>query len=116
MGDDRRLAYALPGGEDAATSAGYDLCEVAAVHGTDRQAAHAVVGGACCSNNRLGREDLVVYGVDLGDEIAAHDSVARREAAEKLAVERIPAYVLNARRTAGRIADREQVEPAPDRL
>ena len=59
MGDGDRLPHTLPGGEEAARSAGDNLCEVAAVYGTDGQAAHAVVGRACCSDNRLGPKILL---------------------------------------------------------
>ena len=43
-----------------------------------------------------GANTLLWIGVELGDEIAARDAVARREVAVELAVERVAGHVLDA--------------------
>ena len=53
------------------------------------------------ANHGLGREDGLVYGVELGDEVAAGRVVARGEPTIKLAVQGIAGDVTDARQVGG---------------
>ena len=80
------------------------------------RAADAAIGGVGRADDRLRGEDLVVVRLELGDEVAAVDAVARGERPVELAVEMVLGEVLDRGVSVGRVADREEVEATLDDL
>ena len=74
----------------------------------------AAIGGRGGAEDGLRGEDLVVVPLELGDEIAAGDAVARGERAEEFAVEMVLGEVLHRAVAVARIADGEEIEAALD--